>query len=50
MRIAAIEEFDEWLDGLKNSKDRARIIARIRQCDIAGKPVGDVNPTGGGNG
>ena len=48
MRIATTEEFDEWLDGLKDSRDRARIIARIRQRDIAGKSIGDVNPTGGG--
>ncbi|MBW3079885.1 type II toxin-antitoxin system RelE/ParE family toxin [Bifidobacterium saguinibicoloris] len=46
MRIDTTEEFDEWLDQLKNSKDRARIISRIRQCDLAGKPVGDINSVG----
>ena len=36
MEIRTTDEFDEWLDKLKNSKDR------IRQCDLAGKPVGDI--------
>lgn len=46
MRIETTDEFDEWLNKLKNSKDRARIIARIRQCTLAGKPVGDINTVG----
>lgn len=48
MRIETTDEFDAWLDKLKNGKDRARIISRIRQCDIAGKPVGDINTVGEG--
>ncbi len=48
MEIRTTDEFDEWLDKLKNSKDRARIVARIRQCDLAGKPVGDINTVGEG--
>ena len=42
MEIRTTDEFDEWLDKLKNSKDR------IRQCDLAGKPVGDINTVGEG--
>ena len=48
MEIKTTDEFDGWLKALKNSKDRNRIIARIRQCSLAGKPVGDINTVGEG--
>lgn len=48
VRIETTDEFDAWLKNLRNGKDRGRIIARLRQCSLAGKPVGDINPTGAG--
>ncbi|QTB90886.1 hypothetical protein BSD967_11490 [Bifidobacterium saguini] len=48
MEVKTTDEFDDWLKALKNGKDRNRIIARIRQCALAGKPVGDINTVGEG--
>ncbi|KAA8825125.1 hypothetical protein EMO92_06815 [Bifidobacterium reuteri] len=48
MEIKTTDEFDDWLKTLKNSKDRNRIVARIRQCALAGRPVGDINTVGEG--
>lgn len=32
----------------KDSQAKARIIARIRLCEIGGKPTGDLHPIGDG--
>ena len=48
MEIKATDEFDNWLKSIKNSKDRNRIVARIRQCALAGRPVCEINTVGEG--
>lgn len=48
MRIETTSGFDEWLRSLKDSKGKTRIVARIRQCGLAGRPVGDINTVGEG--
>lgn len=46
--IRKTDEYERWFRGLKNGTVRARINARIRRCQLAGRPVGDIAPTGGG--
>ena len=46
MEIQQTEQFRKWLRKLRDHNAKARIIARIRQCELAGHPVGDMHPIG----
>lgn len=46
--IRRTDEYERWFRNLRDGTARARINARIRQCQLAGRPVGDIAPTGGG--
>lgn len=48
MRILKTDQYERWFDRLKDRMVRARIDARITQCKLAGRPVGDINPVGDG--
>ena len=40
------KEFDKWLQKLRDSKGKARILARIKSAELGN--LGDVKPVGGG--
>jgi putative addiction module killer protein len=40
------QEFDKWLAGLKDTKGKARILARLKSAELGN--LGDVAPVGGG--
>lgn len=40
------DEFDEWLTHLKDTKGKARIVARIRSAELGN--LGDIKPVGEG--
>jgi putative addiction module killer protein len=44
--IKKTAEFDKWLDGLRDTKARAKVLVRIQR--LAGGNPGDVGPIGGG--
>ena len=46
MEIRKTEIFVEWLDNLRDSRARARIIARLDRMEMGN--FGDVRPVGGG--
>ena len=46
MEVRRTAVFAKWLDGLRDLRGRARVLARIERL-IAGNP-GDVRPVGGG--
>ena len=48
MEIQQTDQFRKWLRRLRDRDAKARIIARIRQCGLAGRPVGDMHPVGNG--
>lgn len=48
MEIQQTDQFRKWLHRLRNHAAKARITARIRQCALAGQPVGDMHPVGKG--
>lgn len=41
------QAYADWIDGLKDSKGRVRILKRVRTFEITGHP-GDAAPVGGG--
>lgn len=47
MEIEQSAEFAKWFRKLKNREAKAAIMARLDACKIAGKPLGDIKPTGG---
>ncbi|MDI3468731.1 MAG: hypothetical protein OJF62_000794 [Pseudolabrys sp.] len=44
--IRKTAEFDKWLDGLRDTRARAKVLVRIQR--LAGGNPGDVAPVGGG--
>ena len=48
MEIQQTDQFRKWSRRLRDRDAKARIIARIRQCGLAGRPVGDMHPVGNG--
>lgn len=48
MRILKTDEYESWFRQLRNPDTKARINARLRLCETAGKPTGDLHPIGGG--
>lgn len=48
MKIQQTDQFRKWLHRLRDHAAKARITARIRQCALAGQPVGDMHPVGKG--
>jgi putative addiction module killer protein len=46
VRVESIEEFDDWLEALRDQIARAKIIVRLQRLAM-GNP-GDVRPCGGG--
>lgn len=48
MEIQQTDQFRKWLRRLRDSDAKARIVTRIRQCELAGEPVGDMHPVGRG--
>jgi putative addiction module killer protein len=44
--IRKTAEFDKWLDGLRDTKARAKVLVRIQR--LAGGNPGDVGPVGDG--
>ena len=46
MEIRKTEIFVDWLDNLRNSRAKARIIARLDRMEMGN--FGDVRPVGGG--
>ena len=44
--IKKTAEFDKWLDGLRDTKARAKVLVRIQR--LAGGNPGDVGPVGDG--
>lgn len=48
MEIQQTDQFRKWLHRLRDHAAKARITARIRQCGLAGQPVGDMHPVGKG--
>ena len=48
MKIQQTDQFRKWLHRLRDHAAKARITARIRQCGLAGQPVGDMHPVGKG--
>jgi len=44
--IKRTAEFDKWLDGLRDSRAKAKVLIRIER--LAGGNPGDVAPVGGG--
>lgn len=48
MEIRKTDEYDAWFRNLRDRQAKARINARIRLCQTAGRPVGDINTIGDG--
>ena len=48
MEIQQTDQFRKWLHRLRDHAAKARITTRIRQCGLAGQPVGDMHPVGKG--
>lgn len=48
MEIRKTDEYDARFHDLRDRQARARINARIRLCQTAGRPVGDINTVGDG--
>lgn len=46
--IRKTDEYDAWFRNLRDRQAKARINARIRLCQTAGRPVGDINTIGDG--
>jgi len=44
--VKRLDEFAEWLDGLKNAETRLRLIKRLRKATLGN--LGDVRPIGKG--
>ena len=44
--VIRTEEFDKWLSELRDTKGKARIIARIRSAELGN--LGDIEPVGEG--
>ena len=44
MEILKTDEYRNWMKKLRDTQSKARINARLRLCEIAGKPVGDLHP------
>ena len=44
--IKRTAEFDKWLNGLRDTRARAKVLVRIQR--LAGGNPGDVAPVGGG--
>ncbi|KFI92406.1 putative addiction module killer protein [Bifidobacterium saguini DSM 23967] len=47
MEIKQSNEFAKWFRKLKNHEAKAAIQARLDACRLAGRPLGDIKPTGG---
>jgi putative addiction module killer protein len=45
-QVQTTEEFDDWLDGLRDRKGRAIIVARVLRMEAG--LLGDVKPVGEG--
>ena len=43
MEILKTDEYRNWMKKLRDTQSKARINARLRLCEIAGKPVGDLH-------
>lgn len=48
VEIQQTDQFRKWLHRLRDHAVKARITTRIRQCGLAGQPVGDMHPVGKG--
>lgn len=48
MEIRTTEQFDKWFRELRDRKAKAKINARLRQCEISGSITGDHHGIGGG--
>ena len=46
MKILQTETFEKWLDGLRDSTTRRRLVLRIRKASLG--QLGDVKPVGHG--
>lgn len=47
MRILKTGQYDRWFKGLKDSRAKARINARLRRIALANSLIGDWKPVGG---
>lgn len=48
MEIRTTEQFDKWFRKLRDRKAKAKINARLRQCEISDTVTGDHHGIGGG--
>ena len=48
MEIRTTEQFDTWFHKLRDRKAKAKISARLRQCEISDHITGDHHGIGGG--
>lgn len=48
VQILKTDEYDAWFRRLRDTDAKARINARLKLCETAGRPTGDLHPVGGG--
>lgn len=48
VQILKTDEYDAWFRRLRDPNAKARINARLKLCETAGRPTGDLHPVGDG--